>query len=47
MKPWYVVPADHKWVRNYAISTIMVEVLEEMKPRLPGDPGGIAGIVIQ
>jgi PPK2 family polyphosphate:nucleotide phosphotransferase len=45
--PWYVVPADHKWVRNYAISTIMVEVLEEMKPRLPGDPGGIAGIVIQ
>jgi PPK2 family polyphosphate:nucleotide phosphotransferase len=45
--PWYVVPADYKWVRNYAISSIMVEVLEEMRPRLPVDPGGIAGIVIQ
>ena len=45
--PWYVVPADYKWVRNYAISTLMVEQLEEMKPTLPADPGGIAGMVIQ
>jgi PPK2 family polyphosphate:nucleotide phosphotransferase len=45
--PWYVVPADYKWVRNYAVSTLMVEVLEELKPRLPAEPPGIAGIVIQ
>jgi PPK2 family polyphosphate:nucleotide phosphotransferase len=44
--PWYVVPADHKWVRNYAVSSVVVEVLEEMKPKLPPDPPGVAGIVV-
>lgn len=28
--PWYVVPADHKWYRNWAITRILVEQLEEM-----------------
>ena len=45
--PWYVVPADHKWVRNYAVSRLMVETLERMKPKLPPDPPGIAGTVIR
>jgi PPK2 family polyphosphate:nucleotide phosphotransferase len=45
--PWYVVPGDHKWVRNYAVSSIMVEVLEEMKPQLPPEPPGVAGTVIE
>jgi PPK2 family polyphosphate:nucleotide phosphotransferase len=44
--PWYVVPGDHKWVRNFAISSIMVEVLEEMKPQLPPEPPGVEGTVI-
>ena len=25
--PWYVVPADRKWYRNWAISTLLVEAL--------------------
>jgi PPK2 family polyphosphate:nucleotide phosphotransferase len=45
--PWFVVPADHKWVRNYAVSKLMVETLEKMKPRLPPDPPGVAGTVIR
>jgi polyphosphate kinase 2 (PPK2 family) len=45
--PWYVVPSDHKWVRNYAVSSLMVEVLEEMDPQLPPAPPGIAGLVIE
>jgi PPK2 family polyphosphate:nucleotide phosphotransferase len=28
--PWYVVPADHKWYRNWAITEILVEQLAEM-----------------
>jgi PPK2 family polyphosphate:nucleotide phosphotransferase len=44
--PWYVVPGDHKWVRNYAVSSLMLEVLEAMKPKLPPDPPGVEGIVI-
>jgi PPK2 family polyphosphate:nucleotide phosphotransferase len=44
--PWFVVPADHKWVRNYAVSTLMVETVEQMKPQLPAELPGIAGTVI-
>jgi PPK2 family polyphosphate:nucleotide phosphotransferase len=33
--PWYVVPADRKWYRNWAISTLLVEALERLDPQLP------------
>lgn len=29
--PWYVVPADHKWYRNLAIATTLVETLRPYK----------------
>jgi PPK2 family polyphosphate:nucleotide phosphotransferase len=33
--PWYIVPADHKWFRNLAVSCIIVETMEEMGLKLP------------
>ena len=33
--PWYVIPADHKWARNAAISAIVRRTLEEMNPKYP------------
>lgn len=33
--PWYVIPGDHKWVRNAAIATIVRATLEDMSPRYP------------
>ncbi len=33
--PWYIIPANHKWFRNYAISTIIIEALEELKLAYP------------
>ncbi|MFJ3961318.1 hypothetical protein [Streptomyces sp. NPDC090036] len=33
--PWYVVPADRKWFRNWAISIPLLEHLEEIDPRYP------------
>jgi PPK2 family polyphosphate:nucleotide phosphotransferase len=33
--PWYVVPADHKWYRNYAITRLLVEALERVDPAYP------------
>ena len=32
--PWYVVPADKKWYRDWAVASIMVAVLERHGPRL-------------
>ncbi len=36
--PWYIVPADRKWYRNWAVERLVVETLEEMDPRYPRPP---------
>lgn len=28
--PWYVIPADHKWYRNFAVAQIIAATLEDM-----------------
>jgi polyphosphate kinase 2 (PPK2 family) len=33
--PWYVIPADHKWVRNVALATLLVETLRRLDPQFP------------
>jgi PPK2 family polyphosphate:nucleotide phosphotransferase len=33
--PWYIIPADHKWYRNWAIGEVIVETLSEMRPEYP------------
>jgi PPK2 family polyphosphate:nucleotide phosphotransferase len=33
--PWYIVPADNKWYRNYAVASIVLATLEDMAPQLP------------
>jgi len=33
--PWYVVPADRKWYRNWAVAHLLVERLEDMKLEWP------------
>jgi PPK2 family polyphosphate:nucleotide phosphotransferase len=44
--PWYVVPADHKWFRNWAVSRIVIETLEAMDPRYPEPAEDLDGIAI-
>ena len=36
--PWYVVPADRKWYRNWAIAHLLRETLADLKLRYP-EPG--------
>jgi PPK2 family polyphosphate:nucleotide phosphotransferase len=33
--PWFVIPANHKWFRNLAVSSIVVETLEALKLHYP------------
>jgi PPK2 family polyphosphate:nucleotide phosphotransferase len=35
--PWYVIPANRKWYRDLAVSTILVQTMEKMDLRYP-DP---------
>jgi PPK2 family polyphosphate:nucleotide phosphotransferase len=44
--PWYVVPADRRWVRDVAVATILVDVLERLDPRIPDPVPGLAGLVV-
>ena len=33
--PWYVIPANDKLYRNWAITKILIETLQEMNPKYP------------
>jgi len=44
--PWYVVPADHKWFRDWAVLQILDQALADMDPRYPPEQAGLDSIVV-
>jgi PPK2 family polyphosphate:nucleotide phosphotransferase len=40
--PWYVVPSDRKWYRNWAVAAILLETLEELAPQFPAPSYDVA-----
>ena len=45
--PWYVIPSDRKWYRNYAMSTLIRHTLENLKMQFPPPEDGLEGIVVE
>jgi PPK2 family polyphosphate:nucleotide phosphotransferase len=45
--PWHVVPADHKWYRDYVVARTMVETLEGLQMKWPRPKERISGIRIK
>ena len=39
--PWYIVPANRKWYRNFVVADLVVEALEYMKLKTPPAPAGV------
>jgi PPK2 family polyphosphate:nucleotide phosphotransferase len=33
--PWFVIPSNHKWFRNWAVSKLLLEALERLDLRYP------------
>jgi PPK2 family polyphosphate:nucleotide phosphotransferase len=33
--PWYIIPSDHKWYRNWAVAHILQRTLKDMKLKFP------------
>jgi PPK2 family polyphosphate:nucleotide phosphotransferase len=33
--PWYVIPADRKWYRNWAVTKLLIEALEKLELEWP------------
>jgi len=42
--PWYVIPANHKWFRNLAVSQIIADTMDDMGLKLPPTHVDIADI---
>jgi len=42
--PWYVIPSNHKWFRNLAISQIVADTMENMGLKLPPARVDIAAV---
>jgi PPK2 family polyphosphate:nucleotide phosphotransferase len=45
--PWFVVPADRKWVRDVAVTTILADALRSMDLRPPEPDPALRGIVVE
>jgi PPK2 family polyphosphate:nucleotide phosphotransferase len=42
--PWFIIPANHKWFRDLAVSQIIVDTMDEMGLKLPPARVDIADI---
>ena len=45
--PWYVIPADNKWYRDWLVSSIVVEELKDINPRFPKPQEDLNSIVVE
>jgi PPK2 family polyphosphate:nucleotide phosphotransferase len=41
LAPWYVIPADKKYLRDLVVAEVVTETLERMDPKYPGPPAGM------
>lgn len=40
--PWFVIPANHKWYRNWAVTQCLIKTLSAMDPKFPkASPDGL------
>jgi PPK2 family polyphosphate:nucleotide phosphotransferase len=43
--PWFIIPANHKWFRDLAVSQIVTRTLEDLEMRLPEPAVDVADIL--
>lgn len=44
--PWFVIPANHRWSRDYSIMRLLLDRLELMNPQYPKVPR-LKGVVVE
>lgn len=45
--PWYIIPANHKWYRDVAVSQILAETMTEMRMKFPEPTFDVSKIVLE
>jgi polyphosphate kinase 2 (PPK2 family) len=43
--PWHIVPANHKWYRDYVVASILVDAIERLRLKYPKTD--VSGIVVK
>lgn len=46
LAPWYIIPANRKWYRNFLVSQILVECLKGLKMAYPKPAPGLERVVV-
>lgn len=44
--PWFVVPADRKWYRDWTVMQILLGTFDRLDPQFPEEEPGLDGLVI-
>jgi len=44
--PWHIIPSDHKWFRNLALSRVIVETLQSLDMKFPKPSMDLSKIVV-
>ena len=42
--PWYVIPSNHKWFRNLAVSQILADTIADLDLAFPPPPANLADV---
>ncbi len=45
--PWWIVPSDHKWVRDVAVATLLLETFRRLDPQFPPADPSLDGVVVE
>ena len=45
--PWYVIPADKKWYRDWAVLSLLVATMRAMDPQYPEPEEDLSGVVVE
>jgi PPK2 family polyphosphate:nucleotide phosphotransferase len=45
--PWYVIPANNKWFRNYLVAELVVQALENMRLKYPPPSVDLSKVVLK
>ena len=45
--PWYIIPANRKWYRDYLVSSILVDTLKGLDMKYPDAEEGLEEIEIE
>ncbi len=44
--PWHIVPANHKWYRNYVVTGVIVDAMEAMDLKYPEPKDDLSNVTI-